>query len=540
MPENGSFDYVIVGAGSAGCVLANRLTEDGRHRVLLLEAGGRDTNPWLHIPLGYGKVFDDPKVNWCYATEPDPTCGNRRIVQPRGKVLGGSSSINGMVYIRGNAADYDHWRQLGNTGWSYDDVLPYFRKLEDNPRGADEFHGTGGPQVVSEQRDFHPLGRAHLEAAVQAGYPLNPDFNGAQQEGFGRYQVTQRTGRRWSTARGYLRPARKRANLTVETGAFANRVLFEGRRAVGVEYQVGDETRIVRPNAEVILALGAFNSPQLLQLSGVGPAALLREHGIDVVADMPGVGAGMQDHYLIRMVYRCKQPVTLNDVMQSRVRSVGTLLRYALFRRGMMAMAAVPTGGVFRSDPSRDTPDLQHHIVLYSNGGATGKHGSTLHEFSGLSATIIMLRPESRGAVEIGSADPRDAPLIKSRYLSAENDSRALMRGVRAVQEIMRQPALEPFVGEAIEPGADVVTDDDVIAYLRNFGNTGFHPTSTCRMGVDETAVVDPRLRVHGIDGLRVVDASIMPAVPSGNTNAPTIMLAEKASDMILEDARGA
>ncbi|MBT3399294.1 MAG: choline dehydrogenase [Rhodospirillaceae bacterium] len=540
MPENGSFDYVIVGAGSAGCVLANRLTEDGRHRVLLLEAGGRDTNPWLHIPLGYGKVFDDPKVNWCYATEPDPTCGNRRIVQPRGKVLGGSSSINGMVYIRGNAADYDHWRQLGNTGWSYDDVLPYFRKLEDNPRGADEFHGTGGPQVVSEQRDFHPLGRAHLEAAVQAGYPLNPDFNGAQQEGFGRYQVTQRTGRRWSTARGYLRPARKRANLTVETGAFANRVLFEGRRAVGVEYQVGDETRIVRPNAEVILALGAFNSPQLLQLSGVGPAALLREHGIDVVADMPGVGAGMQDHYLIRMVYRCKQPVTLNDVMQSRVRSVGTLLRYALFRRGMMAMAAVPTGGFFRSDPSRDTPDLQHHIVLYSNGGATGKHGSTLHEFSGLSATIIMLRPESRGAVEIGSADPRDAPLIKSRYLSAENDSRALMRGVRAVQEIMRQPALEPFVGEAIEPGADVVTDDDVIAYLRNFGNTGFHPTSTCRMGVDETAVVDPRLRVHGIDGLRVVDASIMPAVPSGNTNAPTIMLAEKASDMILEDARGA
>ena len=539
MPDRGSFDYVIVGAGSAGCVLANRLTEDGRHRVLLLEAGGRDANPWLHIPLGYGKVFDDPKVNWCYATEPDPTCNGRRIVQPRGKVLGGSSSINGMVYIRGNAADYDHWRQLGNTGWSHDDVLPYFRKLEDNARGADEFHGTGGPQAVSEQRDFHPLGRAHLEAAVQAGYPLNPDFNGATQEGFGRYQVTQRTGRRWSTARGYLRPARKRANLTVETGAFANRVIFEGRRAVGVEYQVGDETRLVRPKAEVILALGAFNSPQLLQLSGVGPAALLREHGIDVVADMPGVGADMQDHYLVRTVYRCKQPVTLNDVMQSRVRQAGTLLRYALFRRGMMAMAAVPTGGFFRSDPSLSSPDLQHHIVLYSNGGATGKHGSTLHEFSGLSATVIMLRPESRGAVEIGSANPRDAPLIKSRYLEAEHDRVALMRGVCAVQEIMRQPALEPFVGEAIEPGDDVVTDDDMIEYLRNFGNTGFHPTSTCRMGVDERAVVDPRLRVHGLEGLRVVDASIMPAVTSGNTNAPTIMIAEKASDMILQDARG-
>jgi len=539
MPDRDQFDYVIVGAGSAGCVLANRLTESGAHKVLLLEAGGRDTNPWLHIPLGYGKVFDDPKVNWCYATEPDPTCNGRRIVQPRGKVLGGSSSINGMVYIRGNAADYDHWRQLGNTGWSHDDVLPYFRKLEDNARGADEFHGTGGPQAVSEQRDFHPLGRAHLEAAVQAGYPLNPDFNGATQEGFGRYQVTQRTGRRWSTARGYLRPARKRPNLTVETGAFANRVIFEGRHAVGVEYAVGDEVRVVRPKAEVILALGAFNSPQLLQLSGVGPAPLLREHGIDVVADMPGVGADMQDHYLVRTVYRCKQPVTLNDVMQSRLRSAGTLLRYALFRRGMMAMAAVPTGGFFRSDPSLATPDLQHHIVLYSNGGATGKHGSTLHEFSGLSATIIMLRPESRGAVEIGSADPRAAPLIKSRYLSAEHDSQALMRGVRAVQEIMRQPALEPFVGDAVEPGADVVSDDDVIEYLRNFGNTGFHPTSTCRMGVDETAVVDPRLRVRGFEGLRVVDASIMPAVTSGNTNAPTIMIAEKASDMILEDARG-
>ncbi|MEP4379795.1 MAG: choline dehydrogenase [Alphaproteobacteria bacterium] len=538
MPETEQFDYVIVGAGSAGCVLANRLTENGAYKVLLLEAGGKDTNPWLHIPLGYGKVFDDPKVNWCYATEPDPTCNGRRIVQPRGKVLGGSSSINGMVYIRGNAADYDHWRQLGNTGWSHEDVLPYFRKLEDNARGRDEFHGTGGPQAVSEQRDFHPLGRAHLEAAAQAGHPRNPDFNGAEQEGFGQYQVTQRTGRRWSTARGYLRPARKRANLTVETGAFANRVLFEGRRAVGIEYQIGDETRVARAGKEVILSLGAFNSPQLLQLSGVGPAGLLQEHGIEVVADMPGVGAGMQDHYLVRMVYRCKQPVTLNDVMRSRWRSAGTLLRYLLFRRGMMAMAAVPTGGFFRSDPSLATPDLQHHIVLYSNGGASGKHGAGLHEFSGLSATIIMLRPESRGAVEIGSANPRDAPLIKSRYLSSENDARALMRGVREVQRIMGQPALEPFVGAQIEPGADVVSDDDVIDYLRNFGNTGFHPTSTCRMGVDETAVVDPRLRVHGFEGLRVVDASVMPAVTSGNTNAPTIMIAEKASDMILEDAR--
>ena len=535
--NGGDFDYVVVGAGTAGCVLANRLTENGKHRVLLLEAGGRDTNPWLHIPLGYGKVFDDPKVNWCYTTEPDPTCGNRRIVQPRGKVLGGSSSINGMVYIRGNAADYDHWRQLGNEGWSYDDVLPYFRKSEDQARGADHYHGTGGPQTVSEQRDFHPLGRAHLKAVVEAGYTLNPDFNGAEQEGFGRYQVTQRHGRRWSAARGFLRPARKRANLRVATNARASRILFEGRRATGVEYRVGDETHMARVRSEVILALGSFNSPQLLQLSGVGPGDLLRAHGIDVVADMPGVGAGMQDHYLVRMVYRCKQPVTLNDVVQSKVRSAGTLLRYMFQRRGMMAMAAVPTGGFFRSDPRVATPDLQHHIVLYSNGGSSGKHGSGLHTFSGLSATVIMLNPESRGTVEIGSADPNDAPLIKSRYLSTQRDAETLMKGARAVRNIMAQPALADYVGDEVEPGKDVQSDSELIDYLRNFGNTGFHPTSTCRMGPDETAVVDARLRVHGFGGLRVVDASIMPAVTSGNTNAPVLMIAEKASDMILEDA---
>jgi choline dehydrogenase len=539
MPDNGSFDYVIVGAGSAGCVLANRLTEDGRHRVLLLEAGGKDTNPWIHIPLGYGRTFSDPKVNWCYSTEPDPSCNGRRIVQPRGQVLGGSSSINGMIYIRGNAADYDHWRQLGNTGWSYDDVLPYFRKSEDQARGADDFHGTGGPLVISEQRDFHPLARAHLAAAVEAGYPLNPDFNGAEQEGFGRYQVNMRNGRRWSTARGFLRQAQKRANLTVETNAHANRVLFEGRRAVGVEYQVGDETRVARPNAEVILCLGSFNSPQLLQLSGVGPAALLREHGIDMVADMPGVGAAMEDHYLVRTVFRCKQAITLNDVVASKLKSAGMVLRYAFQRRGMLAMAPVPTGGFFRSDPSVASPDIQTHIVLFSTSGKSGRQGAELHDFSGLSSTIILLRPESRGAVEIASADPRAAPLIKSQYLSSPKDQQTLTRGVRAVRDIMRQPALAPFVGEEIEPGEDVQSDGDMLEYLRNFGNTGFHPTGTCRMGMDATAVVDPRLRVHGLEGLRVVDASVMPSISSGNTNAPTIMIAEKASDMILEDARG-
>ncbi len=537
---DGQFDYVIVGAGSAGCVLANRLTEDGKHRVLLLEAGGKDTNPWIHIPLGYGRVFADPKVNWCYSTEPDPTCGNRRIVQPRGKVLGGSSSINGMIYIRGNAADYDHWRQLGNAGWSYQDVLPYFRKSEDQVRGEDPHHGTGGPLAVSEQRDFHPLARAHLRAAVEAGYPLNRDFNGAEQEGFGRYQVNMRNGRRWSTARGFLRQARKRPNLAVVTNAYARRILFEGRRAVGVEYTVGNETREVRPLAEVILALGSFNSPQLLQLSGVGPSALLHSHGIDVVAEMPGVGTGMQDHYLVRTVYRCKQPVTLNDVVGSKLRSAGMVVRYLAQRRGMMAMAPVPTGGFIRSDPSVASPDIQTHIVLFSTSGATGRQGAGLHSFSGMSSTAILLRPESRGSVEIASADPRDRPLIKSRYLSTRRDCETLMRGVRAVRNIMGQPALEDYVGDEIEPGADVTSDEALIEYLRNFGNTGFHPTSTCRMGPDKTAVVDARLRVHGFEGLRVVDASIMPAIVSGNTNAPVIMIAEKASDMILEDARNA
>ena len=492
MHAEGSFDYVIVGAGSAGCVLADRLTADGRHRALLLEAGG--------------------------------------------KVLGGSSSINGMIYIRGNAADYDHWRQLGNAGWSYDDVLPYFRKAEDQVRGADEFHGTGGPLAVAEQRDFHPLARAHLAAAVEAGYPLNPDFNGATQEGFGRYQVNMRNGRRWSTARGYLRAARKRPNFAVITGARASRVLFEGRRAVGVEYTVGNETRTVRPRAETILALGSFNSPQLLQLSGVGPAALLRGHGIDVVADMAGVGTGMQDHYLARTVYRCKQPVTLNDVVASRWRSAAMVLRYLVQRRGMMAMAPVPTGGFIRSDPSVASPDIQTHIVPFSNSGGTGRQGAGLDPFSGLSSTAILLRPESRGAVEIASADPRDPPLIRSRYLSTQRDCETLMRGVRAVRSIMRQPALAAYVGDELEPGADITSDAGLIDYLRNFGATGFHPTSTCRMGADDTAVVDARLRVHGLDALRVVDASVMPAIVSGNTNAPTIMIAEKAADMILAD----
>ncbi len=534
MADAEQFDYVIVGAGSAGCVLANRLTESGKHRVLVLEAGGQDTNPWLHIPIGYGRHFSNGEVNWRYETEPEPGCAGRKIPQPRGKVLGGSSSINGLLYVRGHAEDYNVWRQLGNAGWSYDDILPYFRKAEDQERGADDYHGKGGPLAVANARDQHPVCEAYLAAAEQAGFKLNPDFNGREQEGFGYYQVTMRDGMRWSAAKGYLKPAMKRSNLEVETGARTTRILFEGRRAVGVEYLKGDERRSVRARAEVILSLGSFNSPQLLQLSGLGPEALLRTHGIEVIADMPGVGADMQDHYAARTVWRCTQPITLNDVVGSFTRSIGTGLRFALQRRGMMTMAAACAGGFIRTEPGLSQPDIQVHIMLFS----TDRLGTELHPFPGVTTPVLLLRPESRGKVEIRSADPLDPPAIFGGYLTSAKDCDVMVEGMKAVRRIMRQPAMAAFVSGEHEPGPECSSDADIIEYLRQRGNTAYHPTTTCRMGSDPRAVVDERLRVHGFTGLRVVDASIMPNVVSGNTNAPTIMIAEKAADMIEADAR--
>jgi choline dehydrogenase len=528
-----SFDYIIVGAGSAGCVLANRLTACGRHRVLLLEAGGNDRNIWIHIPLGYGKLFSNAKVNWLYASEPEPDLNNRAIIQPRGKVLGGSSSINGLLYIRGQPQDFDHWRQLGNAGWSFEDVLPYFRRAEDQERGGDALHGVGGPLAVSNVCEPHPLCEAFIAAAQQAGFPRNDDFNGPTQEGAGYFQLTARNGRRCSTAVGYLRQARRRPNLAIVSNALASRILFAGRRAVGVEYRHGGVMRTAHADGEVIIAGGAFNSPQLLQLSGLGPAALLSSLGIDVIADMPGVGADLQDHLQIRMQYRCTEPITMNDVINNWRHRIGAGLRYCVFRKGLLAVGAGYAGGFFRASPLAVTPDVQVHFIIFSGDTA----GAPLHPFPGFIASVCQLRPESRGFVRIKSADPRMPPAIQPRYLSSRHDCDTVVVGMKLLRRIMNQPAMRRYIAEERSPHPRCTSDADLLAFARETGTTVFHPTSTCRMGSDPTAVVDERLRVRGVERLRVVDGSIMPALVSGNTNAAIVMIGEKGADLILQDA---
>ncbi|HTB00215.1 MAG TPA: choline dehydrogenase [Bradyrhizobium sp.] len=530
MSETPEFDYVIVGAGSAGCVLANRLSADGKHSVLLLEAGPRDTNPWIHIPLGYGRLFKEKTVNWMYQTEPEPGLNGRSVFQPRGKTLGGSSSINGLLYVRGQHEDYDRWRQRGNVGWGFDDVLPYFKKAENQVRGADDFHGVGGPQPVSELSDADPLSAAFIEAAVETGIPRNPDFNGATQEGAGFFQTTTRYGRRASTAVSYLRPALGRKNLQVETSALAQRILFEGRRAVGVEYRREGVLRTARARREILVCSGAYNSPQLLQLSGVGPAELLRQHGIDVVLHAEGVGRDLQDHMQVRIVMRCTKPITLNDVVHSPARKILAGLRYAAFRDGPLSIAAGTSGAFFKTNPRLATPDIQIHFLPFS----TDKMGEKLHPFSGFTASVCQLRPESRGSLRIRSADPAAAPEIRINYLATETDRTANVEGLKILRKILHAPALAPFVVEEVDPGKKVSTDEEWLAYCRARGSTIYHPTSTCRMGSDPLAVVDQSLRVRGIEALRVVDGSVMPDLVSGNTNAPIIMIAEKASDLIL------
>jgi len=537
MPE--TFDYIVAGAGSAGCVIAARLSENPKHRVLLLEAGPKDTSPWIHMPMGYAKLFAHPKLNWMYESEPEPELQNRTMYQPRGKVLGGTSSINGMVYMRGNPADYDEWRQRGCTGWDWDSILPYFKKAEDQERGPSEVHGVGGPLRVSEHPVRWKLAEHFVDAAIEAGLPANGDFNSGHQDGAGHFQCTMKAARRWSTAAAYLGQAKNPANLTIETEALATKVLVEEGRATGVAYRQRGAMREARTRGEVIVCGGVFNSPQLLQLSGIGPGELLQKHGIPVVADRAGVGNELQDHFYVRLAYRCTQPITLNDVGNSFVRRTAAGIQYFLFHSGPLASNGICAGGFAKSDERLSRPDIQLNFSTWSFQ-ARDNRGVRPHPFPGFSVSAVHLRPDARGHVRIKSPDPAAPPSILFNFLKTPYDLDALTAGMKLVRKITQQPAIAPLVAEEILPGASVRTDKDFEAAIRANGISNLHPVGTCRMGPDAAAVCDIRLRVNGVGHLRVVDASIMPAVPAGNTNAPTIMIAEKAADMIKEDARAA
>jgi choline dehydrogenase len=514
------YDFVIVGAGSAGCVLAARLTESGRASVLLLEAGPRDTDRWLRVPLGYGKLFARGDLNWSYESEPEPALNGRRIFTPRGRVLGGSSSINGLVYIRGQREDFDGW---GIPGWGFDDLLPYFIKSEDQERGADAWHGSGGPLSVSDLPK-HELCDAFIAAAQSLGIPRNDDFNGAAQEGTGYYQATSCRGVRCSTATGYLRPAEKRANLQVEVNALVTRIGFDGLRAKGVEF-VQDGQRHSVEAGEVILAGGSFNSPQLLQLSGIGPRALLERHGIPVLLDAPGVGADLQDHFYVRTCWRCCRTITLNDDMMSWWRKARIGAQYYLMKQGPLTVSAGHAAAFLRTRPQLKRPDAQLYFINFS----TAQRGGVLHTHSGFTCAVSQLQVESRGSVELKSADPAAPPAIRYNYLATENDRRVMVDGLKIARRIVNAPPMRDYVAGEYLPGDAVQTDDEWLAFCRERGETVFHPTSTCRMGT----VVDERLQVKGIKNLRVIDASVMPSVPSGNINAAVIAVAEKASDIL-------
>ncbi|MGE5511353.1 MAG: GMC family oxidoreductase [Bacteroidota bacterium] len=529
-----TYDYVIIGAGSAGCVLANRLTEDRRTKVALLEAGGRDTNPWIHVPAGYFRTMFNPDVTWQYGAGPEPHLGGRIVPWPRGRVLGGSSSINGLLYVRGQARDYDVWRQLGNEGWSFQDVLPYFRRAEDQERGADELHGAGGPLAVTDVRMQNPLCEAYIAAAVEAGIPKTRDFNGKSQTGVGYYQLTTRDGRRASTAQCYLKPAARRPNLHVITHAQVGSIVLDGKRAVAVRCRVNGEPRTIGAGREVLLAAGAIGSPQILELSGIGQPAVLKSAGVSVRHELPGVGENLQDHYQVRFVYDMSLKHSLNDVWHSPWLKLMTGLEYATRRRGILTIGAGVVGLFTMSRPGLDEPDIQFHFMPLS----AERPGQGMHTFSGVTSSVCVLRPESRGHLHITSSDPAAQPAILANYLAEESDRQVTLDGMKLARLISAQPSFKKHLKREVVPGPDVTTDDELLAFAREKGATVFHPCGTCKMGSDAKAVVDQRLRVHGIAGLRVIDASIMPNMISGNTNAPTIMIAEKAADMIREDAR--
>ncbi|MCW5260448.1 choline dehydrogenase [Verminephrobacter eiseniae] len=533
-------DYVVIGAGSAGCVLANRLSADPVNHVVVLEAGGVDRNIWIHIPIGYGKTFFDKEINWMFKTEPEPALDGRAIDQPRGRVLGGSSSINGLLYVRGQAQDYDGWAALGNFGWGFPDVLPFFKRAEDQQRGADAWHGVGGPLSVSDLPEPHPIADAFIASAEANGVPRNPDFNGSRQEGVGYFQATARRGLRRSTARAYLHPVMTRSNLQVQTGAQVGRILLEGAgdalRAVGVAYVKDGREQRVMARREVILSGGAIQSPQILQLSGVGPAALLRQHRIAVVRDLPGVGANLQDHMQGRLIYQTHAPITLNDDMMGIAGRIRIGLRYMLQRKGPLGWWAGVAGGFARTRPDLDRPDIQFHLYPFSTDR---KDKPALHRFSAFTLTVCQLRPYSRGSVHIQSANPLQAPAIRMNYLSDPRDIEVLTSGLVLARQIASTAPLAGLIKTERSPGIEVTSRAGLHKFLREKGMSVYHPVGTCRMGASADCVVDERLRVHGISGLRVSDASIMPTLISGNTNAPAIMIGEKAADMILTDQSG-
>ena len=535
MKNLGTFDYVVVGAGSAGCVLANRLSQDPGTKVALLEAGGKDNYIWIQIPVGYLYCMGNPRTDWGYTTDPDPGLNGRSLGYPRGRVLGGCSSINGMIYMRGQARDYDHWRQLGNAGWSWADVLPYFIKSEDQAAvPGDEMHGTGGEWRIENQRLSWEILDAFRDAAEQAGIPKTEDFNRGNNEGCGYFHVNQRRGWRWNTARGFLKPVRKRPNLQIFTQAQAKKLRIEDGRATGVELRIGSQDAIINASAEVILSAGSIGSVQLLQLSGVGPGKLLKAHGIDLVHELDGVGENLQDHLQIRCAYKVEGVKTLNDRVNSALGKLAIGLEYMLFRSGPMSMAPSQLGAFAKTDSKFDTPNVEYHVQPLT----LDRFGVPLDPFPAFTASVCNLRPESRGHVRITSADPFAKPSILPNYLSADSDRKIAADSIRLTRRIVAQPALQKYRPREFKPGDDVQNDDDLAKAAGDIATTIFHPVGTCKMGSDPMAVVDDRLRVHGVRGLRVVDASVMPTITSGNTNSPVIMIAEKASDMIQEDGK--
>jgi choline dehydrogenase len=534
-----TYDYIIVGAGTAGCLLANRLSADRDVRVLLLEAGGKDNYHWIHIPVGYLYLMGNPRTDWGFTTAPEPGLNGRSLAYPRGRVLGGCSSINGMIYMRGQARDYELWRQMGNPGWAWDDLLPYFKKHQDqwamDPDAFEGAHARGGEWRIERPRIRWEILDAFRDAAAEAGIPKVEDFNAGNNEGCGYFHVNQKTGIRWNTAKGFLRPVRHRHNLSILTDAMVETLLLDGKRVTGVRMRQNGRSRTLSAAREVVLCAGAIGSPQIMQLSGVGPGAVLHEVGIPVRHELKGVGANLQDHLQIRCAYRVRNVRTMNERFQSLAQRAGFAVQYLLTRRGPMTMAPSQLGAFIKSDPSRDTPDLQYHVQPLS----LPKFGEPLDPFPAFTASVANVRPTSRGSVRIKSPDPEAHPEIKPNYLSTPEDRQVAAASIRVTRHIISMPALAKYHPEEFRPGAEIDGEEALAKAAGDISTTIFHPVATCRMGNDDMAVVDHRLKARGLSGLRIADASIMPAITSGNTNAPTLMIAEKAAAMILEDARG-